>query len=146
MMKDWIAVDNIENLIDVWQSLIFCTTTLCIDVCPSYFLHHWSLCNRTRCVDVLLLMTRPSNRTNGHILTTTLTCGITRHTTGDILPYMATKFVSFSLSCCLREVHNACRKVVSIFLLLSCKRIVCQLFLWNLVVLCCFWFLLLEVV
>ena len=62
-----------------------------------YLLYHRSLCNQTRYVDVKLLITEPSANEVG-IDGNTDCDGITKHTTGYILPVMMTSVVCSVIS------------------------------------------------
>ena len=60
-----------------------------------YFLYHWSLGNQSRCVYVLLLITKPSTTKSTYIDNDTVTLSSTRRTTFGILPCKATNFFFF---------------------------------------------------
>ena len=61
----------------------------------------WSLGNQIRCVELLLIITKPSTTKWAYIYiyicrytnSSSLTCNITRHTTGGILPHKVTNLV-----------------------------------------------------
>ena len=60
-----------------------------------YLLYHWSLCNQTRCADLLLVITKPSTRKWAYIDSSTLTYSITRHRTGGYFAAQGDKVLFF---------------------------------------------------
>ena len=93
------------------------------------FLYNWSLCNQTRCADVLLTITKPSTRKWVYTDSSTSTYSITRHRTTEcgsgVGGFCHARWQTLLLSLCLFCFSLALPLCLCLFVWAHVRTLVC---------------------